>query len=668
MRACFLGLLAMLFVDLAPLRAEADITGVHHTMIVRLAPQQRILEVTDNLQVKGSGEAIFHLAPNLIITSIKKNGQTVAHNRHGKALHIKLGSESQHAITLNYRGLLASLPARREGLSGMPLMASEKGSYLSSSSAWHPYVVGIAASYHLTLIVPETQKAIVPGRLIKERSIDGFYNAVFESEIPTVGIVLIAGPFIVNERRHKKLVLRTYFSPDLASLSNDYLASTASYIDHFEESIGDYPFSSFNIVSGPLPVGLGFPGMTFMGERVLKLPFIRFTSLGHEVLHNWWGNGIKIDYKSGNWAEGLTTYMADYAFSEKRGSDNAKRMRTKWLRDYAALPPPRDQAVRSFINRHHDASQIIGYNKVAFIFHMLSRKVGEGNFKLGIKRFWELHKFQTASWEDIQKTIEQISGQDLRTFFEQWIDRSGAPKLIISNVFLEEKKVSFTLSQPGLPYSLNVPIKLITKNGEKIFEASISGKALQIDLHLSEVPLSISIDPGFDIFRRLDTTEISPILRDTTLSANTVVVFIGSHKAMQKTAKQLAARMMDRPPRYVKTSQIHRHNGPMLIIGTALKVAQFLHQNDLPATPKALQGRGTARVWASRRQSTDGIFLPLLVVEANTSKALQDLLRPLPHYGRRGYLVFNAATVINAGVWPVGGNPLSVTFNFNRED
>ena len=292
MKTYLLSFLALLFVALAPLYAEADITSVHHTMIVRLDPQQRVLEVSDNLHIKGSGEVIFHLAPNLIITSIKKNGQTMAHNRQGKALHLNLGNESQHVITLKYKGLLARLPSRREGLNRIFLMASEKGSYLSSWSAWHPYVEGISASYRMTLIVPEAQKAIVPGRLIEELSLDGFYHAVFESEIPTVGIALIAGPFVVNQRRHNKLILRTYFSPELAGLSDEYLDSTANYIDYFEEIIGDYPFSSFNIVSGPLPVGLGFSGMTYMGERVLRLHFIRLTSLGHEVLHNWRVNGI----------------------------------------------------------------------------------------------------------------------------------------------------------------------------------------------------------------------------------------------------------------------------------------------------------------------------------------------------------------------------------------
>ena len=71
MRAYSLSFLFMLLVSLDPLCAKAGVTSVHHTMIVNLDPQQRVLEVSDNLKVEGSGEAIFHLAPNLTITSIK---------------------------------------------------------------------------------------------------------------------------------------------------------------------------------------------------------------------------------------------------------------------------------------------------------------------------------------------------------------------------------------------------------------------------------------------------------------------------------------------------------------------------------------------------------------------------------------------------------------------
>ena len=69
------------------------------------------------------------------------------------------------------------------------------------------------------------------------------------------------------------------------------------------------------------------PTLTYLGIEVLRLPFIRSTSLGHEVLHNWWGNGVYPDYAHGNWSEGLTTFMADYTYKERESDDAARDMR-----------------------------------------------------------------------------------------------------------------------------------------------------------------------------------------------------------------------------------------------------------------------------------------------------------------------------------------------------
>lgn len=643
--------------------AQAAVNNIYHQMELRLDPTARELEVNDRIHVEGTGNINFNLAASMVITSIRVDGRKVPQVRHDNILRVDLNDGTDHVIDIHYMGLLSRMTELSGESTPSTLMASPDGSYLGSGSGWHPIIPGIAATYQITLTLPAPQSAIVPGRLIKEETIAGQYRAVFKSEVPSEGIVLIAGPFIIEERHHGGILLRTYFVPSLKDLSADYLDSTADYIDRYTKLIGDYPFSSFSIVSGPLPVGLGFAGMTYIGERVLRLPFIRFTSLGHEVLHNWWGNGVRVDYRNGNWAEGLTTYMADHAFSEERNQDQGKQIRTSWLRDYAALPLRRDHAVRSFISQRHDADQIIGYNKVAFIFHMLKGTIGKENFAKGIHDFWKRYKFAVAGWADVQAVFEQTSGQDLNTFFTQWIDRSGAARLFLSDVTQSVNKISLTLSQPGLPYSLKVPIRLETAKGNEILLASIDGEASRFELPLSARPLAITIDPNFDIFRKLIAGEAPPILRNTTLDTNTTVIIVGTNSRMKSTARELANRMLDGPAHFARNSMITSLQGPLLVIGPEQAVTQFLNQEQLPSTPKTLHGRGTARVWAWSWVNSEGIVNPLLVVEADDNKALQSLLRPLPHYGRRGYLVFNEANVIDDGVWTSTSGPLTVTFD-----
>lgn len=43
---------------------------------------------------------------------------------------------------------------------------------------------------------------------------------------------------------------------------------------------------------------------TLLGRTVIKMPFIVYTSLGHEIAHNWWGNSVFVDQEKGNWCEG----------------------------------------------------------------------------------------------------------------------------------------------------------------------------------------------------------------------------------------------------------------------------------------------------------------------------------------------------------------------------
>ena len=122
------------------------------------------------------------------------------------------------------------------------------------------------------------------------------YRATFEFLPPTDGIDLMAGPWVVRERTVSRsgappLYLRTYFSPELDAtpgLAEAYLDDSQRYIERYSREIGDYPYDEFSIVAGPLPTGFGMPTLTYLGEAVIRLPFIRKTSLGHEVLHNWW--------------------------------------------------------------------------------------------------------------------------------------------------------------------------------------------------------------------------------------------------------------------------------------------------------------------------------------------------------------------------------------------
>ncbi|MCH7930271.1 MAG: M1 family peptidase [Proteobacteria bacterium] len=639
--------------------AEPGTAPIHHQLRVTLEPGTGAITVVDRLRVEGGGVAVLKPPPGASINQIAIGGGITFGSRDGR-WEIGFHGSMMHEATIGYRAILAP-PKGPEGPGGpAQAVVGPEGSYLPGGAGWYPDFGDRPFTYDLTIDVPEEQRAVAPGRLASEEVADGRYRARFVFDRPAEDIALMAGPYEVTERFHGETRLRTYFHPEIADLADAYLKKSAEYLELYEGSIGDYPFSAFHVVSSPLPVGLGFPGLTYMGTRVLRLPFIRDTSLGHEVLHNWWGNGVTIDYATGNWAEGLTTFMADHAFAERRGE--AREMRLRWLRDFAALPAMRDRPVRDFRGRSHGASQVTGYHKPAMLFVMLRDEIGAGAFDTAIRAFWQNHRFRRASWDDLRGAFEEASGRDLGGFFAQWLRRTGAPSIGLRSVTAEPAgdgyRVSFTLIQDSPAYALSVPVTIETESGDREHRVALPDRIERFTLTVDAKPRALEIDADARLFRRLAPDEVPVILRHAMLARDTALVIAADAPATAAAARALAERLVE--GRIATTNLLPGPPGaPVLVIGATPEVAALLDAAGLGAAPAAVAGRGDARVWTARLATGQ----PMVVVEADDGAALERLARPLPHYGAKSYLVFEGGKVTMSGVWPPAARPLRVEFD-----
>jgi aminopeptidase N len=573
-------------------------------------------------------------------------------------------------IEINWRGELAPLDTaldHHQTLGRNDPVTGEAGTFLPDSSGWYPYLADKLASYNLTIELPAGQRGIVPGRLAEETESAEGYLARFEFPAPTGGIDLIAGPYTVDTRTirgaaGKPIQLRTYFHAPIADLAPGYLDSVKGYLGLYESWIGEYPFSEFSVVSSPTPTGFGMPTLTYLGVEVLRLPFIRATSLGHEVLHNWWGNGVYPDYAQGNWSEGLTTFMADYAYKERESADAARDMRRGWLRDFAALAPGQDKPLTTFTSRLHGATQIVGYNKAAMLFLMLRDLLGPETFDRALQTFWREQRFRVASWADLRQAFETASGQDLGPFFEQWLTRAGAPVLRIANAALMQPgpnihRVTVTLEQAEPVYRLRVPVGIRTAESEEIHVLDLERGQQAFTVDLRNRPTEVILDPDLRLFRRLAPDEAPPILRQVMVDHTAETILLPESGEARTTAETLAAKMQNRVPKLAAPA-----NGdslpavPLLVIGLQDQVDAWLAKHRLPARPDVLKGKGSAQAWTLRRP--DGVTLAM--VSAADVPSLAALSRPLPHYGRQSYVVFDGAKAVSRGAWPTRSQVVKV--------
>jgi aminopeptidase N len=69
------------------------------------------------------------------------------------------------------------------------------------------------------------------------------------------------------------------------------------------------------------------------------------------------------------------------------------------------------------------------YQKGSWILHMLRGRMGDEAFWAGIRAYYARYMNQNATTSDFQAAMEQASGLDLQTFFDQWLRDGGNPKL-----------------------------------------------------------------------------------------------------------------------------------------------------------------------------------------------------------------------------------------------
>ncbi|MDF0603222.1 M1 family aminopeptidase [Psychromarinibacter sp. C21-152] len=424
-----------------------------------------------------------------------------------------LGAEAHRNMDL--RGSVSGqLPAPQQPPAAVAW--STEATYLVGA-AWFPVDDVEIRDHDITVTVSASQRVAATGTLLSDAVTDGRRETrhVFTGRARDVGLFL--GPYVPDETVHGDLELRTYFEQADADLSGRYFEALARYLDRYESEVGDYPYGGFSVVSAPIPVGLGFAGLTYVSGDILAHPYMTGRSLAHEVLHSWWGNAVGVDFDTGNWAEGLTTFQADYALAEDRGDEAARDMRIGWIRDLARLSDAQMRPLAAFRASSHAGDQSEGYGKAALVFHMLRDEVGPGPFGAGIRGFYDRNRNRIAGWADLRAAFEEGAGRELGWFFDQWISRAGLPRVEIVEAALRETAdgtvASLSLRQESPAYRLRVPLVFALPSGPEHRIVELSEERESVDILLAARPRTVRLDPDFDLARRPLDGELAPILR-----------------------------------------------------------------------------------------------------------------------------------------------------------
>ncbi len=466
------------------------------------------------IKIPAGKKADFHYG-KLTIKELKVNGKSY---RPGSGEMSALKGEKR--VEIRYTGAFKNPRGR------------EKGIVLLSD--WYPQLQGKAV-YKLSVDIPAGYDAVSEYDTRSVRSGVKGKTIKYNFPHPVYEITLVAGKYRVTKKMHRGIAIRTYFFKSDRKLVSRYIEHTKKYLDLYLRMLGSYPFKSFNIVENTFQTGYSFPTYTLLGSRVIRLPFIVKTSLGHEILHQWFGNSVFVDYEKGNWAEGLTTYLADHLYKELTGEGSDYRK--KILMDYHNYTDEKsEKGLRSFQSGADRQLRALGYGKAAMVFHMLRKKIGDEKFFTGLKNFIAENRMKKAGWDDIKRSYGKFLKD--RSFFDQWVEKKGAIKMELGDVSVRFRKgrylLTLRLEQKNGLYSFGLPVKVETEMDTEKFVIDVDKKVLDYERSFKEKPLRIILDPEYDLMRALTPPEKPALVSSLMGDRNKLLVVPGDKDERKK--------------------------------------------------------------------------------------------------------------------------------------
>ncbi|MFQ5686415.1 MAG: M20/M25/M40 family metallo-hydrolase [Candidatus Scalindua sp.] len=685
---------------------------INHNLKVTLHPDSHRLEIVDviTLPPASTNKELFHfvlhqgLKPEVLDKDIilKKsfgaeagrffgNNPLLQHsNIKMELFEVKLPPEIRQ-FTLKYAGEIFH-PVKDYGeeyarsFSVSPGIISQQGIFLSGSSFWYPHFVDELVTFRMHVELPAGWSSVSQGARTKHSTGTDSWNDIWVTDKPQEEIYLISAEFTEYGQAAGAVNAMAFLRQPDEQLAQKYLDTTAQYLEMYRGLLGPYPYSKFALVENFWETGYGMPSFTLLGPRVIRFPFILHSSYPHEILHNWWGNGVYTDYEKGNWAEGLTTYLADHLIKEQRGAAvEYRRSVLQKYTNYVTVNKNKDFPLTEFRSRHSAATEAVGYGKTMMLFHMLRQQLGDQAFIKALHQFYRKHKFKVASFDDVEATFNNVTDDPLGPMFEQWVKRAGAPSLRVRQATATPQGDGYILSaiieqtQETAPYLLKLPIAFHLEGVTNAYQTSIDvdSKEYKLKLNFPVRPVRMVVDPEFDVFRTLDHNESPPALSQV-FGAEQVLVVLpvaasesirrGYHnlaKGWQKGRSVQLEIMLDNELDELPVNRavwlFGWENRFRHIINKALSDYDFTDKKDVVHIGDTELKRDQHSIVVMARQPSNSAYALAWLATDNVA-AMPGLGRKLPHYNKYSYLAFTGDEPTNVfkGQWPVVNSPMSI--------
>jgi aminopeptidase N len=322
--------------------------------------------------------------------------------------------------------------------------------------------------------------------------------------------MMAVGKYAIVKDKWRDREVSYYVEPEYAPYARDIFGNTPEMMHFFSRILGvDYPWEKYAqvVVRDYVSGAMENTTATIFGEFMQKdrrglLDGTNEDVISHELIHHWFGDLVTCE----SWAnlplnESFATY-GEYLWNEhKYGRDEADYNIQNDLNNYLRESRSKQvDMIRFDYKLRDDMFDSHSYAKGGRILHMLRKYTGDEAFFTSLNRYLVANLFDAAEMHHLRLAFEEVTGEDLNWFFNQWFYDKGHPSLKIDYGYDSTASMQYIYvqqvqdSETTPLYRLPVDADFYTKTGVIRKRIEITRKEEKFAFPFEEKPLLVNFD------------------------------------------------------------------------------------------------------------------------------------------------------------------------------
>ncbi len=320
----------------------------------------------------------------------------------------------------------------------------------------------------LSMTVPSKYTTLSNGLKISEKkNADGTRTDTWKMDLPHAPYLFFMGVgeyTITKDAPYKGKEVSYYTEPSEAKYAKAVFGETPAMIKFFSDKLGvDYPWQKYSQIVGRDYVSGAMENTTatlhqesaYQNFRELADGNRWEETIAHELFHQWFGDLVTAESWSNLTVNESFANYSEYLWDEFRhGKDFADAHNYDDMQGYLSSQSNNKDLVRFYYSNKEDMFDAVSYNKGGRILHMLRNYLGDDAFFASLKNYLTTNKFKAGEAHQLRLAFEEVTGQDLNWFFNQWYFSNGQPAL----------EIDYNSNIPGIPNTTVVIVKQTQKN------------------------------------------------------------------------------------------------------------------------------------------------------------------------------------------------------------